>query len=170
MYIARNPQASCLCTYSINDESGANQSGKGHGNAGRIVNPFQERGKRLSVATCRFRSQSSESREGWVLPKREEHLPKEDDPYSHTYNCAWCNFCCLYYQPSIWGQHSVDARTIAGMSRRTEYAFFYMFCILFSIWYDSYESDLYRGEPFRPSVRAWRISVGLLGLPIFPDE
>ena len=53
------------------------------------------------------------------------------------------------------GQHSVDERTIAERSRRTGCAFFYRSCILFSISYDSYESDPCRWEPFRPSASAW---------------
>ena len=49
-------------------------------------------------------------------------------------------------------------RTIAEKSRRTGCAFFYRFCILFSISCDSYESDLCRGESSRPSSSAWRVS------------
>ena len=61
-------------------------------------------------------------------------------------------------------QQNVDERTIAERSRRTGYVFFYMFCILFSILYDSYESDPYRGEPFTPNSSAWRGFEGFLTL------
>ena len=99
--IAQNPQVSCLCTYSINDELGATQWRKGHGNAERNANPFQGREKRQSFATPRSRSRFSESTEGSALQEREEVLPKQDYPCSHIYNCALCNFCCLCHQPSI---------------------------------------------------------------------
>ena len=99
--IAQNLQVSCLCTYSINDELGATQSGKGHGNAERNANPFQGREKRRSFATPRSRSQFSESTEGSAPQKCEEVLPKQDYPCSHIYNCALCNFCYFRYQPSI---------------------------------------------------------------------
>ena len=44
-------------------------------------------------------------------------------------------------------EHNLNERTIAERSHRTEYVFSYMFCILFSILYDSCESDPCRGEP-----------------------
>lgn len=95
MCTAQNPQASCLGTYSINDELGASQQGRGYRNAERTANPSLGKGKRLFVAMFRSRSRSLGSREGWALPKCEETLPKEDDPCSHIYNYAWCNFCCF---------------------------------------------------------------------------
>lgn len=101
MCIARSLQASCLCIYSRDDESGASQSGKGYGNAERTANSSQGRGKCLSVAMFRYRSRSSESREGLALPESEELLP-EDGPCNHICSCALCNFCCLYHQPPNW--------------------------------------------------------------------
>ena len=101
MCIARSLQASYLYIYSIDDESGASQSGKGHENAETTASPFQERGRPLYVAMFRSRSQSSESKAGWARPKCEEILPKEESPCSHIYSCAWCSSCCLCYQPSF---------------------------------------------------------------------
>lgn len=137
--------------------------GTGHENAERTVNPFRERGKRLSVAKFRSRSQSSESREGSALPESVGLLPKEDGPCSHICNCASCNFYCLCYQPSILLNISRTNITIAERSRRTGCAFFYRSCILFSISYDSYELDLCRGEPLRPWPRCLEDICWLLG-------
>lgn len=61
-------------------------------------------------------------------------------------------------------QQNVNERTIAERSRRTGYVFFYMSCILFSILYDSYESDPCRGEPSTPNSSAWRGCEGFLML------
>lgn len=164
MYIARNLQVSCLCKYSINDVSGAGQWVRAPENAERTADPFQGKGKRLSVATFRSRSQFLESKEGSALLECEGPLPKEDYPCNHICNYALYNFCYLCYQPCFRGHHSMNKRTTVERSHRTECAFFCRFCILSSISCDSYELDPCRGGPSRPSSSAWAMPSDSLAL------